>query len=350
MITFTKSLPFNRLRDYLKVSLPHLTLKKIVNIFHTEINYALRKEKVSSFPYFLTVDPTNICQLRCPLCSTGQGKSSRPKGKMNFTLFKKIIDELEDYLLEVHLIWWGEPLLNKEILKFVKYANEKNIATFISTNFSLPLSEVFLKEMVVSGLDVLNVSLDGITPTVYNKYRVGGDFDMVTGNIKALAKIRKKLKAKNPRIEWQFLVNKYNEDQIPKLDKFAKSLGVDSLILEQLLVLFGQADRGQVNLKDWLPKNMKYQPKNFSLETNKSDNLNRGQCWWLWRGVAISHDGGVSPCCYNNLKEEDFGDMLNDSFVNIWNNEKYLSARSLFNKKKQLTRTICNKCKIANTK
>lgn len=352
MIEILKSLPASRLKDYLELSAAHLTPKKLLNILKVEKNYFLRETKISSFPYLLTVDPTNICQLRCPLCATGQRKNLRPRGKMDFLTLKKIIDEIGEYLLDVHLLWWGEPFLNGDLLKMVEYANRKNIGTFISSNFSLPMFEESLKKIVNSGLDVLSVSLDGITPETYQKYRVGGDFDLVIKNIKALAGIKKKLNSKKPRLEWQFLVNKFNEPQTPLVKSFAKNLGVDSVVFEQPLVLFGQSDHQKIKIREWLPKDKKYRPSDHSLNYNKSDNLSSGRCWWLYRGVAISHDGGVSPCCYNNAPKYDFGNILKNNFVDIWNNEKYFKARSLFSNKRKKSQKptqseiICDHCSI----
>lgn len=349
MLNIIESLPFARLKDYLAVSFPHLTLKKFVNILKTEANFWLKKRVLTSYPYFLVVDPSNICQLACPLCATGQKKHPGAGRKMSFATFKKIIDEIGEYLLEVHLVWWGEPFLNPEILRFVKYAHRKNIATFISTNFSFPFGQKKMTEIVASGLDVLLVSLDGITPEVYGKYRVKGNFSWVINNIKLLAKTKSNLKAKRPLIEWQFLVNIYNESQIPHLKPFARTLGVNSIVLEQMITLSGQSKLEQ-KLINWLPRNSLYRAKKYSLLTNKSDNLKPGRCWWLWRAAAISPDGGVSPCCYNNDAHSDFGNLTKNRFKDIWNNEKYRAARSLFNKKKPKADIICNQCSIAKTR
>jgi MoaA/NifB/PqqE/SkfB family radical SAM enzyme len=347
MINIINNLPKRRLRDYLWAFLPYLTVRKLLNITKTELNFLFKTENISSHPYLLTIDPTNICQLKCPLCATGQNKSTRQKGKLSFRLFKKVIDELGDYLVEVHLIWWGEPFLNDEILKFVKYAHNKNVGTFISTNFSLSFKGKFIEKIVASGLDILNISLDGLTKDIYNKYRVGGNFDLVLDNIKLLVLAKKRRKKDKPLIEWQYLVNKYNEFQIPKISRFAASLGVNSVIFEELLILFGQSDRNNINIKKWLPSNPKYQPKAFSLKNNKSDNITKRKCWWLYRGVAISHDGGVSPCCYNNFIENDFGSVSGVTFSEIWNNEKYLSSRSLFKNNHKKPLTMCHLCQIA---
>lgn len=345
LIEFIKSLPFARLSDYLLTALSHLTINKVFNFVKTEYNCYRRNISCSSFPYLLVIDPVNYCQLRCPLCATGQKLHQKPDRIMDFSTFKKIIDELERYLLMIHLVWWGEPFLNPGLLNFIKYAHKKNVGVQISTNFSFNFNQAQMRDIVKSGLDILVVSLDGSTPDIYNKYRVGGNFSFVTRNVKILAKMKKKLHSSKPKIQLQFLVNKYNEHQVPELNLFAKSLGANSVILEQLLVLCGQ-NKCDVDLEKWLPVNPRYTPNSTSLKTNKSDNLSQGKCWWLWRDAAISPDGKVSPCCYCDSINSDFGNINKESFAEIWNNKKYQSARSLFRHKKGSPTTVCHKCNI----
>ena len=48
-----------------------------------------RKLILESMPYQIDFEPTNICNLRCPLCSTGLDAETRQKGVLDFIKFKK---------------------------------------------------------------------------------------------------------------------------------------------------------------------------------------------------------------------------------------------------------------------
>src|SRR3989338_1632385 len=76
----------------------HLTFKKVINYIKNMYDAIIRNPYVSSYPIHITVDPANICQLKCPLCPTGQGLYSRPKIMMRFDDFKKILEQLGDYI------------------------------------------------------------------------------------------------------------------------------------------------------------------------------------------------------------------------------------------------------------
>ncbi len=41
------------------------------------------KKNLMPLPEILTLEPTNICTMKCPTCPTGAGKLNRPKGMMS---------------------------------------------------------------------------------------------------------------------------------------------------------------------------------------------------------------------------------------------------------------------------
>ena len=121
---------FKRLKLY--VFSKEFTFKRFFNlsllVFQERV---LKNSRVVGYPYLVYIDPINICTLKCPLCPTGQNSKARSRGKMSFDNFKKIIDEIGDYLYFVGLYNWGEPFLNKDIFKMIKYSKSKKIKTEI---------------------------------------------------------------------------------------------------------------------------------------------------------------------------------------------------------------------------
>ena len=110
-----------------KFALENLNLKKIKNFLIACIEEQNYSTNLTSLPYKLIVDPTNACNLGCPLCPTGLGASERKKGILKFGDFKRIVDESKDYCIELHLYNWGEPTLNKDLIKMINYAHQNKI-------------------------------------------------------------------------------------------------------------------------------------------------------------------------------------------------------------------------------
>jgi MoaA/NifB/PqqE/SkfB family radical SAM enzyme len=182
---------FAKKKDYLKkinkYSVPTLTINKLKNLIISSIEQNKNNTKLISKPYRIIIDPTNACNLGCPLCPTGLGASERKKGILKLEDFKNVVDQVKDYCIEIHLYNWGEPTLNKHLVDMLIYATSRNLWSRISTNLSLDYKENFLEDLVRSGLSLLHVDIDGLDQEVYEKYRRKGNLKTV---IKNLTKIK----------------------------------------------------------------------------------------------------------------------------------------------------------------
>ena len=311
------------------VAMDHATWKKAFNFLRIELQLRAGRSKVWGYPYEWEIDTTNICQLKCPLCHTGLDTVNRQKGVMHFDLFKKTIDEIKDYCIWLSLYSWGEPFLNKEIDKYVAYANQANLGTIISSNLNKPLTPEMAERLIRSGLDALIISLDGTTQEVYEIYRVGGHLDRVLDNIKLLAETRKALGYRTPFLEWQFIVMRQNEHQIAEAREMAKDLGVDNIVFKNVDFPHGEDDPALA--AKWVPVNAEAFLRDQPFEKPYKENGIR--CWRLWRSGVVNWDGGYAPCCYLTDASDDFGSVKTQSIKEIWNNESYLTARRLFQDK-----------------
>lgn len=330
-------------------------IKMAFNFLVAKIQCKLSMTRLISYPYFALIDPSSPCNLHCPLCPTGQGDPSRPRRFLKFEDFKKIIDELGDYLISLLLTNWGEPLLNKEFFKMVEYTKKVKRVPYISidTNLNVTLSDQDIERLIKSGLDLMCVAVDGATQETYEKYRRGGSLKKVIENSRRILEKRRDLGKDRPFVVWMFLVFKHNQHEIENIKKMAKEMGVDALRISAARVYTGRADK---RFKDSYEISKKYLPplgSKFS-DYTKSGLRRRAvkRCYWLWNGVVINSDGSVSPCCEIFPKKYDFGNILNEkSFKTIWNNEKYRNARKSvkdFKHAKKLfdKENVCAKCTV----
>lgn len=317
--------------------------KKLFNLFLVLLNhYFIRGKRVYAYPIKLTIDPTSYCNLKCPLCPTGRGDVSRPKGFMKFESFKRIVDELSDYLFVIDLFNWGEPLLNKEIFDMIKYASSKNIKTRLSTNFNV-FNEDTGRKLVQSGLDEIVLSIDGASQETYSNYRVGGNFEKVMRNLEVLLKIKKIMKSRKPKVIWQFVIMRHNEKEIPKAIEISRNLGIEIIFVPT------RADMGEeVMLSDrekiekyghWFPSSK------FSRYNSQSKLIKPKTCLFLWTQGTINWDGSVSGCCAIYPKSADFGNVFEGGgFMKVWNNEKFQYARYIVKNKIIDESIICSGC------
>ncbi|MDC0210061.1 radical SAM protein [Nitrosopumilus sp.] len=309
------------------------TQKKYDNFILAKKEEHSQELVLKSKPYHIEIEPTNICNLHCPLCSTGIQAKTRTKGIMEFKHFKNLIDKIKDTTLQLALQNWGEPTLAKDIPKMIRYAADAGIFTHMSSNFSTKMSDNYLNDLITSGLGRLVTDVDGTSQEIYELYRQGGSLELVLDNIKKAVTIKKQHNLKFPLIQAKMLVTKKNEHQIEEFKKIAKELEVDEIEIGNI-----QLDPNSAS-EEWLPENDKYVYSTYRGEERTT------QCHWPWSGMVINWEGGVAPCAIVDDPGSDFGNVLTDGIWNVWNNDFYASARSTWKKGSNGNKTtICNIC------
>ena len=318
-----------------------LTFTKVVNAIRIFVSYHFSKISgtpvISSSPISISIEPTTSCNLRCPECPSGLRQFSRPTGMLEDNLFKTIILQLKDKLINLTFYFQGEPYLNPKFLDMVKHASDKGIFTITSTNAHY-LSDENAKKTVESKLDKLIISIDGTTQETYEQYRIGGDLNKVLEGTKNMVKWKKKLKSKTPFIVFQFLVVKPNEHQISDVYKLAEELGVDDVKFKTAQVYEFE------NGNPLIPTQEKYSRYSKNSEGKwqiKNKLLN--QCWRMWSGCVITWDGLIVPCCFDKDAKHQLGDLKQKKFREIWLSDEYNNfRRSILKSRKEID--ICTNC------
>lgn len=351
-LDFKTSGDLRKFLDLLGTVPKHLTGKKLTNLLLVEYEYLLRKSRLRSRPYFLKIDPTNKCSLNCPLCPRIIGyrdfkpRERAPYGELAFSTYKKVIDELKDYVFKIFLYGMGEPFLARDIFEMIEYATANNIGVRISSNMNNFRKED-AERLVLSGLEHLSFALDGLDQETYSRFRVGGSFDTVVENVGSVLEARKRLGSRRPFVEWQFLLMKHTVHQVPEAKAMARELGVDAISF----VPVGNIDPRRKDLLDkWVPREGKYARYDVDTGVDSRSRKKRDSCSWLYRGAFINWDGSVWPCCYfPSFKESIFGNVRENDFSTIWNNTRYVTARKLFNRREsgyeESEAAICSICK-----
>lgn len=289
-------------------------------------------------PVSISFEPTTSCNLRCPECPSGLRAFTRPTGMLQKDFFSETIDEIHKDLLYLIFYFQGEPYLNTSFLDMVKYASDKGIYTATSTNAHY-LNDEAARKTVESGLDRLIISIDGTTQDTYKQYRVGGNLNKVIEGAKNIVKWKKELKSKTPFVFFQFLVVKHNEHQIEEIQQLAKEIGVDEVRFKSAQVYDYENDPNQ--LIPTIDKFSRYKKNKDGTYTPKNKLANR--CWKLWHANVITWDGLVVPCCFDKDAMHRLGNLKNQSFKTIWNNDNYKQFRAeLMMGRKNID--ICSNC------
>ncbi|MEQ6168265.1 MULTISPECIES: SPASM domain-containing protein [unclassified Ekhidna] len=318
-----------------------LTPKRISNAWKIWQSYqrAVKngKAEISGFPISMAIEPTTACNLRCPECPSGLRSFTRPTGKLDISLFKKIMQDVSDQLIYLTFYFQGEPYLNPKFLDMVKIAYGHNIYTTTSTNAHF-LDDKNAKKTVESGLNRLIISIDGASQETYESYRKEGDLTKVLEGTRNILKWRKKLHSKSPKVVWQFLVVKPNEHEIPTIKRLAKKYGVDKVAFKTAQVY------DYKNGSDLIPtidKYSRYKPNGNGTYSIKNQLENK--CWKMWQSCVVTWDGQVIPCCFDKDASHSMGNVSEQSFNEIWHSKPYQNFRkALLTSRSEIE--ICKNC------
>jgi radical SAM protein with 4Fe4S-binding SPASM domain len=142
---------------------------------------------------------------------------------MKWETVKKILDEAgENGLYACKFNFRGEPLLHKDIGRFISYAKKKRIIdVFFNTNAVL-LTEDMAKMLIDSGLDRLTVSFEGFEKTLYERNRTGAKFEEVVTNVERLRNLREKACRNKPKIRIQAVLVPELKDRLSEYVSFWK--------------------------------------------------------------------------------------------------------------------------------
>lgn len=304
--------------------LSYFTFKRFVNVMKIITSYRLsvfkKKTIVWGMPVSYSIEPTNLCNLKCPECPSGLGTLTRPKGLMNIDLFKEIIDEISDTGFYVQLYFQGEPYLNKHLPEMINYSKRKRIYVSVSTNGSF-ISEKNIDTIMSSVPDKLIFSIDGLDEETYQVYRKGGTFKQADEGLRLLIDRKRKLKKKKPFVELQFIVMKHNEHQIDGLFEYGNALKVDRVLLKTVQI------SNPANIDSFLPSNEKYRRYNIKDGKLILKNKIKNQCFALWRTSVITWDGKIVPCCFDKDAVYQIDSLNGKPFPEIWNSDNYNSFR-----------------------
>lgn len=351
----------------------YYTLIKLANMGMINLQFKLKTKRVWGRPYKMKIESTNICNTKCQLCPTGIGLQGRAKGKMSLDQYQQLIDRFRWHLQSVDLSMWGDPLIVPDIYDMIRYAHDRRIWTYISSNlhaFKLdpkPGRKSQAEQLVESGLDMLTCSLHGATQATYEIYQPGKRLDECIEKIRRIIHTRDRMGSKTPEVQLNFVVTRHNEHERDAFKALARelnckavfstaSMNVRFLDKDQKLQPLGLAQdvrekKIRNHLNNWLPKDQAFvlEPYRKLAETGRQrDEIYNGKkdfdCSWPWKQCVINWDGQVVTCCGSFDPAEDMGNALQKPFASIWNGKRYRMARRSFTKRVDAEAARDNPC------
>lgn len=246
--------------------------------------------------------------------------TGRPVADMSSETYKKIVDEASHYPgIKLSLQFLGEPLLNQQIILMIQYAKESGINfVSITTNGMLLDRSGTADALLASGVDEINISVDGATKETFERIRPGVNPDRVEENIKLLLITRND---SSPQINLSFLRLIENKDEESAfVQKWAD-------VVDKITLKAGFDNDRRVIRRELV------------------DELRpRIPCAELWSVMVVYNSGDVGICCedlYNSAIKANINDS---SLRDIWRSSQYNEIRQNQINGNYGMPAMCHKC------
>jgi len=175
----------------------------------------------------IEVKPLTSCNISCIFCSVDEGPKSRRK--VDFVVekdylvdeFRKIVEFKNSNNIDAHINAQGEPTLYTEMADLVRdIMSIKGVKTSSIDTNGLLLTKQYIDELAEAGLTRINLSLHALDPKKATEL-AGYPYNLN----KVLEMARYIPKTKMDLIIVPVWMPGYNDEEIPKLAKFAQDIG-----------------------------------------------------------------------------------------------------------------------------
>lgn len=340
----------------------------------------------SSYPETISCLLTYRCNLRCKMCGqwgeNGSSKHFTPdmlKQELSLGTIKGIVDDVKKFKPNITL-FGGEPLLHKDCIEIVSYVKQAGMRCNVITNGTV--LQKYAEKLVDLGLDEIIFSLDGPREIHDETRNAQGTFDKAYAGLMCVAETKSKKGKEFPHINISSTLFETNyrflDDTVAVAEQIkAKSITFHHLIFtdretydKQNLIFeryfnttcydwggFVRDKLPEIDVEYLLGKIEELKTKDSKVDISFYPNFTNDEifhyytdfnfvplsykkrCVSPWMVAYIFPDGSVRPCQSLNYSS---GNIKDDTFRNIWNNDKQVRFRKLTKENKVYP--VCSRC------
>ncbi|CAN4273447.1 Radical_SAM domain containing protein [Methylophilaceae bacterium] len=278
-----------------------------------------QQQQVSEYPLLVDVELSSLCNLTCHMCYTitDEFKQQVNVTRMDWDLYKKIIDEIGAKVPALRLSLRGEATLHTKFHEAIKYAKDRGIKEVSLLTHGGKLTLPFFKKMVEAGVDWITISVDGVGDT-YERVRKPLKFNALLDKIKAIKQYKDEHGLKRPVIKVQ---------------------GIWPAIAESGVDVYYDTFKRCTDLVAFNPL-IDYLSKDTHIEY-----LEEFTCPQQYQRLVIGADGLVMKCSNDEENREVIGDIEKETVHQVWHGEKMQAVRNMHLQPRGFMQSaVCRKC------
>lgn len=322
-----------------------------------EIELKSRSAIASHLPRQLYIEVTNHCNSLCISCPLTYDHflPLEPKQHLRWENFRRIVDSLP-ILERVVLHGIGEPLLNRDLPRFISHLKERGAYVLFNSNGVL-LDQKRGDALVAAGLDELRISLDAVTPALYAQLRGIDALPKIITNLHAF--VARHGTAGKPKLSLWLVGMQENLHELLAFVRLGAAIGVSEVYLQRLVYfgdgyrpdsastmapeqsLFGTLAEQQEQLirqAEALAKALGLLFRASGATTPYESISLKGKHPWQgclrpWSLMYITANGNALPCCIAPFAAPEYreimlGNVFDQSLAEVWHGARYQELRA----------------------
>lgn len=264
------------------------------------------------------VEITNICNLNCSFCS----QDNLEKKSITTNQFEHILKEINNYTDYIYLHVKGEPLLHQNLDEILDLCEKYNKQVNITTNGTLLKSSIdILKNSKI--IRQINISLHSENNKEHYLDEIFEVSKQLSENIIIVYRF------------WTLKNLKLNTKSTQIVEKIIKNYNLSTEIVDKIY--------SDENIK--IANNIYISKDNLFIwpDLNNFYYKEQGYCHALKTHIAILVDGTVIPCCLDSKGIINLGNIYQEKFTDILNEQRTINIRNNFNNRK-CSEELCKHC------
>lgn len=263
-----------------------------------------------SYPRFVGLMLSRVCDGYCLFCPISGVRDHLESKFMDLKIVKKVVDGLavRDFRGVINLGENGDGLLNPNFRKIAEYISDNLDAQLIFFTNAKRVDEDTSRFLLDIGISKFLMDMDGATKETYEFMKTNCNFEEVTENLRTFIRLRNE---RDSDCKVHIIVAPARRYMELREEKTDIPYDVDEIV------------------KYWDPflrktdeiTEMKY----FYNWTHSTDEVRTKSCplfSQFFDKCFVSTDGNVYGCCLDYKTQLTFGNILEESLEEIWNDDK----------------------------
>lgn len=295
------------------------------------IEYGFQGRLTESFPSQVIVDVTEVCNLACIHCPHPEFKKS-PHYDARYldpALNEKMVDEVRETgrgcTQYIRYTSEGEPLVHPKGYEMIEYAARRSgVFVTLTTNGTI-MNEKRTRRLLDSGVHMIDISIDAMTPETYARVRVNGDLEVTRGNVlNLLAWIRQS--GSPTKVVVSFVEQEQNRHEVDGFERFWRDEGAHFVVIRRLHSAAGAA----VSIANLLKKQIGTSP--------------RYPCLYPWERITLNPRGELAFCPQDWIHGSSVADYRVTTIAETWRGDFYRRLRRAHLDRAFSGHSFCGNC------